>query len=150
METVKKLWKDKSGGTSIIFIGLVFFLLIISILMMEMGAVYENYYDAETILQRCCNSAVEKNISDAYRADNILYLDVPDAKADFNRYLKSDMPDKYTLTVKSVTGTATPPFLTVTGTVTFPTLFHQYGFDDITFDFTVKSTNYRTEGGYGT
>lgn len=150
METVKKLWKDKSGGISIIFIGLVFFLLIISILMMEMGAVYENYYDAETILQRCCNSAVEKNISDAYRADNILYLDVPDAKADFNRYLKSDMPDKYTLTVKSVTGTAIPPSLTVTGTVTFPTLFHQYGFDDITFDFTVKSTNYRTEGGYGT
>lgn len=150
METVKKLWKDKSGGTSIIFIGLVFFLLLISILMMEMGAVYENYYDAETILQRCCNSAVEKNMSDAYRADNILYLDVPDAKADFNRYLKSDMPDKYTLTVKSVTGTPTPPSLTVTGTVTFSTLFHQYGFDNITFDFTVKSTNYRTEGGYGT
>jgi len=105
---MKKLWHDKSGGTSILFIGLVFFLLIISILIMEMGAVYENYYDAETILQRCCNSAVEKNMSDAYRADNILYLDVPGAKADFTSYLESDMPDKYTLTVKSVTGTASP------------------------------------------
>jgi len=142
---MKKLWHNKSGGTSILFIGLVFFLLIISILIMEMGAIYENYYDAETILQRCCNSAVEKNMSDAYRADSILYLDVQGAKADFTSYLESDMPDKYTLTVKSVTGTASPPSLTVTGTVTFSTLFHKYGFDDITFDFTVKSTNFRTE-----
>ncbi len=147
---MKKLWKDRTGSASILFIGLVFFLLLISMLVMEMGAVYENYYDAETILQRSCNSAVEKNMSDAYRADNILYLDVQGAKADFNRYLKSDMPDKYTLTVKSVTGSAAPPSLTVTGTVTFPTLFHQYGFDNITFDFTVKSTNYRTEGGNDT
>jgi Flp pilus assembly protein TadG len=147
---MKKLWTDRTGSTSIIFIGLVFFLLLISMLIMEMGAVYENYYDAETILQRCCNSAVEKNMSDAYRADNILYLDVQGATADFNSYLSSNMPDKYTLTVKSVTGTATPPSLTVTGTVTFSTLFHQYGFDDITFDFTVKSTNYRTEGSVDT
>lgn len=147
---MKKLWKGRTGSASIIFIGLVFCLLLISMLVMEIGAVYENYYDAGTILQRCCNSAVEKNMSDAYRADNILYLDVKGATADFNRYLSSDLPDKYTLTVKSVTGTATPPALTVTGTVTFSTLFHQYDFDDITFDFTVKSTNFRTEGGYDT
>ncbi len=50
---------------------------------MEMGATYENYYDAETILQRSCNSAVEGNMLDAYRADNILRLDVSAAKADF-------------------------------------------------------------------
>jgi hypothetical protein len=55
------------------------------------------------------------------------------------------MPDKYTLNVSSITGTATPPTLIVTGTITFSTLFRQYGFDDITFDFTVKATNYRTE-----
>jgi len=142
---MRKLLKDRTGGVPVIFIGLVFFLLVTTILVMEMGAAYENYYDAETILQRCCNSAVEKNMSDAYRADHILYLDVPDATADFYSYLESDMPDKYTLTVSSVAGTATPPNLTVTGTVTFSTLFQQYGFDDITFDFAVKSTNYRTE-----
>jgi hypothetical protein len=55
------------------------------------------------------------------------------------------MPDKYTVKIKSITGTATPPTLTVTGTVTFSTLFQEYGFDDVSFDFTVKSTNYRTE-----
>ncbi len=142
---MKNLLKDRAGGISILFIGLVFFLLVISFLIMEMGAAYENYYDAETILLRSCNSAVEKDISDAYRADNILYLDVSAATADFKSYLQSDMPDKYTVKIQSVTGIETPPTLTVTGTLTFSTLFSQYGFDDITFDFTVQSTNYRTE-----
>ena len=142
---MKKLWHDRAGSVSILFFGFVFFLLLISILIMEMGAVYQNYYDAETILQRCCNSAVEGNMSDAYRADHILYLDVQGAAADFNSYLNSDMPEKYTFTVKSITGTASPPSLTVTGVVTFSTLFQQCGFDDVSFDFTVKSTNYRTE-----
>lgn len=144
METVKKLLKDRTGGISIIFIGLVLFLLLISFLIMEIGAAYENYYDAETILQRCCNSAVEKNMSDAYRADNILYLDVPSATADFNNFLASDMPDKYTVTIHSITGSATPPTLTAIGTITFSTLFKQYDFDDITFKFAVQATNYQT------
>jgi len=142
---MKKLMQDRSGGISIIFIGLVFFLFLISFLIMEMGAAYENYYDAETILLRCCNSAVEKDMSDAYRADNLQYLNVSAATADFNSFLASDMPDKYNVKIKSITGTATPPNLTVTGTVAFSTLFGQYGFDDVSFDFTVKSTNYRTE-----
>jgi len=142
---MRKLLKDRAGNIPVFFIGLVFFLLLITFLIMEMGAAYENSYDAETILQRCCNSAVEKNMSDAYRADRILYLDVPGATADFSSYLSSDMPDKYTVRINSITGTATPPNLTVTGTVTFSTLFGQYGFDDITFDFKVEATNYRTE-----
>ena len=137
--------KDKTGGIPVIFIGLVFFLLLISFLIMEMGAAYESYYDAETILQRSCNSAVEKNMLDAYRADNILRLDASAAKSDFYSFLSSDMPDKYTVTIGSITGSATPPALTVTGTVTFSTLFGQYGFDDLSFNFNVQSTNYRTE-----
>ena len=142
---IKKLIRDRAGGIPVIFIGLGFFLLLISFLIMEMGAAYENYYDAETVLQRSCNSAVEKNMLDAYRADNILRLDVSAAKLDFYSYLSSDMPGKYTVRINSITGLATPPALTVTGTVTFSTLFGQYGFDDLTFDFTVQSTNYRTE-----
>ena len=142
---MKRLLKDKTGGIPVIFIGLIFFLLLIAFLIMEMGATYENYYDAETILQRSCNSAVEKNMLDTYRADNILRLDVSGATADFRSYLASDMPDKYTVKIQSITGSATPPALSVTGTVTCSTLFGQYGFDDITFEFTVQSTNYRTE-----
>jgi Flp pilus assembly protein TadG len=139
-----KLLKNKAGTAPILFIGLVFVLLLISFLIMEMGAVYQNYYDAETILLRCCNSAVEKNMSDAYRADSVLRLYVSGATADFYSYLASDMPDKYTVTISSVTGSETSAALTVTGAVTFSTLFRQYGFDDITYDFTVMSTNYRT------
>ena len=142
---MKELLKDKTGTISIIAMGLILLLLLIAFLIMEMCAAHQNYYDAETILQRSCNSTVEKNILDDYRADNILCLDVSSATADFYSYLDSDMPEKYTFTVNSITGTATPPTLTVTGTVTFSTLFHQYGFDDVTFDFAVKSTNYRIE-----
>lgn len=142
---MKRLLNDKAGGVPVIFIGLVFFLLLIAFLIMEMGAAYENYYDAETVLQRSCNSAVETNMLDTYRADNILRLDVPGTIADFHSFLSSDMPGKYTVTISSITGSATPPALTVTGTVTFSTLFGQYGFDDLTFDFTVQSSNYRTE-----
>jgi Flp pilus assembly protein TadG len=142
---MKRLLKDKAGGIPVIFIGLVFFLLLIAFLIMEMGAAYDNYYDAETILQRSCNSAVEKNMLDAYRADSILRLDVSAAKADFYGYLDSDMPDKYTVRINSITGSATPLALAVTGTVTFSTLFEQYGFDDLSFNFTVRSTNYRIE-----
>ena len=142
---MKKLLRDKTGAMPVIFIGFVFFLLLISFLIMEMGAVYQNYYDAETILQRSCNSAVEKNMLDAYRAEHILYLDVEGASADFYSYLESDMPDKYTVNVYSITDTASPPALTVTGTVTYSTLFQQYGFDDITVEFTVKATNYRID-----
>lgn len=140
---MSKLLKDKTGGVPIIFIGLVFFLLLLTFMIMEMGAAYENYYDAETILQRSCNSAVEKNMVDTLRADNILFLDVQGASDDFTSYIDSDMPDKYTLTISSITGTATPPNLTVIGTVKFSTLFGQYGFDDLTFDYTVEATNYR-------
>lgn len=140
-----KFLRDKTGSIPVIFIGLVFFLLLICFLIMEMGAAYENHYAAETILQRSCNSAVEKNMLDAYRADGILRLDVAEAMSDFYRYLESDMPDKYTVTINSITGSEMPPVLTATGTVTFSTLFGQYGFDDLTLDFAVQSTNYRTE-----
>jgi Flp pilus assembly protein TadG len=142
---MRRLLKDKGGGVPVLFIGLVFFLLALTFMIMEMGTAYENYYDAETVLQRCCNNAVEANIQDSYRADHILYLDVPGAVADFNSYLRTDMPGKYTVTVNSAGGTATPPNLTVVGTVTYPTLFSQYGFGSVTFNFTVKATNYRIE-----
>jgi len=139
---MKKLVHDKSGGVPIIFIGLLFFLLLMSVMIMEMGAAYESYYDAETIMQRCCNSAVESNILDEFRADHIQHMDVPGATSDVLRFAQTDMPKKYSVTISSAEGTATPPSLTVVGTVTFSTLFEQYGFDDVTFDFKVRATNY--------
>lgn len=139
---MKKLMRDKSGGVPIIFIGLLFFLLLMSVMIMEMGACYESYYDAETILQRCCNSAVENNMLDEYRADHIQRMDTSGATSDVLRFVQTDMPDKYRVTISSADGTATPPSLTVVGTVTFSTLFEKYSFDDVSFDFKVSATNY--------
>ena len=141
----KKLFSDRRGSISITFIGLVFFLIVLTFFIMEMGAAYENYYDAETILQRACNSAVEANMLDEYRADNILRIDMDGAKADFCGYLESDMPGKYTVTITSLEAVATPPNLTATGTVTFSTVFAQFAFDDVTFEFKVSATNYKVE-----
>ncbi|MEG0778502.1 MAG: hypothetical protein RSE64_06095 [Oscillospiraceae bacterium] len=142
---MKKLMHDKRGGVPIIFIGLLFFLLLITAMIMELGAAYENYYDAETILQRCCNSAVEKNISDEKRSDHILYLDVEGAKTDFKEFVNTDMVGKYAVHISSITGNETPPSLAITGSITFSTLFAQYNFDDVSFDFKVRATNYGLE-----
>jgi hypothetical protein len=80
--------RDKAGGIPILFIGLVFVLLLMAFLIMERGAAYEIYYDAETILQRCCNSAVEKNLVDEYGRP-FLYLDVSERKVIFTVLLVS-------------------------------------------------------------
>lgn len=142
---MKKLLKNKTGSVSVIFIGLLFVLMLIAFYIMEQGGVYLNDYDAETILQRSCNSAVEGNMSDVHRADHILYLEVEEAIADFYDYLAADLPDKYSVTIDSIAGTATPPSLSITGTITFPTFFSQYGIKDVSIKFAVASTNYRTE-----
>ena len=39
-----------------------------------MGSTYENYDYCMDVLQRSCNSAVEANIDDTYRADKVLIL----------------------------------------------------------------------------
>lgn len=140
-----KLLHDKIGGVPVIFIGLVFVLMLLAFLVMEFGGVYLNFYDAETILQRSCNSAVEGNMSDVHRADGILFLKITDAKEDFYSYLATDLPDKYTVAIDGISATEQPPSLCVEGAITFPTLFSQYGFQDIRIHFAVKSTNYRTE-----
>jgi hypothetical protein len=137
--------KDQRGSVPILFIGFIFILLILTLLLLEMGAAYENFDNAEAILQRSCNSAVEKNIDDTYRADRVLLLDTAAAEADFRSYVASDMPDKYTISIHSITMNETPPAMTVTGTVTFSTLFDQFDIDDVTFRFEVSATNTRLE-----
>jgi hypothetical protein len=79
---------------------------------------------------------------DEYRADRVLILDTTGAKSDFQAYAASDFPSRYTVTVSSVSASASPPKLTATGTISFPTVFSQFGFRDLTFSFTVRATNY--------
>ena len=71
---MKKLLSDKRGSLTIILIGLLFCILLLTFLVIEMGSTYYRYEQAEAILQRAANSAVESNIDDRYRADKDLRL----------------------------------------------------------------------------
>ena len=139
---MKKLMKDKRGGIPIFVIGWILLLLLMTFLVMEMGGAFENYDYAVDVLQRACNSAVERNIIDRYRADRVLVMDADGAKADFTAYVSKDMPRRYSVIVSSISCTEKPPSMMVTGKVTFQTMFSQYGFDDLSFGFKVRSTNY--------
>ncbi len=136
---------DHSGKLSILLLGLLFGLLLLVFLVIEMGGAYQNYGYAESVLQRAANSAVENNMNDAYRADRILILDAASAESDFRTFVASDFPSRYTVTIQTVTATASPPALTATGTISFPTIFSQYGFHDLTFSFAVRATNYELD-----
>jgi len=139
---MKQLLKDRTGSVSIMFFGFLFVLLLMTFLIIEMGATMENHDYAVSVLQRACNSAMEANIMDDYRADGILLLDTQGADEDFRSYVQDDLPSKYQVVISSVNCTASPPSMTATGTITFPTVFSQYGFEEMTVSFTVKSTNY--------
>ena len=139
---MKKLLKEKTGSISILPIGFIFLLLSLTFLTVEMGATYENYDYCMDVLQRCCNSAVEANIDDTYRADKVLILDTAGAETDFYSFVSSALSSKYRTTITSVACTQTPPSMTVTGAVTFDTVFGQYEWDDLTFTFKVRATNY--------
>ncbi len=139
---MRKLLKDKTGSVPFFGFGIIFALLIMTFLTIEMGGAYENYDYCMDVLQRSCNSAVEANIDDTYRADKVLILDTSGAEADFYAFVANDLSDRYDVSFTSVSCTARPPSMEVIGTVTFNTIFTQYEWDDLTFDFKVRATNY--------
>jgi len=142
MNTLKKLLKSKEGYAIPLFIGFAFLLLMIAFLIMDFGGTLELHDYGISVLQRCCNSAVEKNIKDEYRADHILELDLDGAKSDFASFVANDLSGKYHVDITEITGSERPPVMTVKGKITFETLFSKYGFGEMTVDFTVRSTNY--------
>ena len=139
---MRKLLSDRKGSLSILLIGLLLCVLLLTFLVIEMGATYYRYEQAEAILQRAANSAVENNIDDKYRADRELRLRPILAQLEFRTFVLLDFPDNYTVKIKSIDTTTSPPSLTAEGTVSFSTIFSQFGFQDVTYDFTVRSTNY--------
>ena len=142
---MRTLLKDKRGSVPILSFGFIFLLLVMTFLTVEMGSTYENYDYCMDVLQRSCNSAVEANIDDTYRADKVLILDPVGAEADFRSFVASDLSTRYHLVIDNISCTETPPSMTVTGSVTFNTIFAQYDWDDLTFTFKVRATNYDLE-----
>ena len=139
---MRELLKDKTGSVPILTFGFVFLLLLMTFLTIEMGSTYENYDYCMDVLQRSCNSAVEGNIDDSYRADKVLLLKTAKAEEDFRRFVDSDLSDRYDLYITSISCTSMPPSMTVKGTVTFDTIFAQFDWDDLTVPFTVRASNY--------
>jgi len=117
-----------------------------TLLIIEMGSTLENYSYAESVLQRACNSAVERNIIDTYRADRILRMDTIGAQRDFSAYVASDLPEKYQFTLQTISCTEAPPSMEVIGTIRFDTVFSKYGFGNVTHSVKVVSTNYAVDG----
>ena len=142
---MRTLLNDKRGSVPILSFGFIFLLLVMTFLTVEMGSTYENYDYCMDVLQRSCNSAVEANIDDTYRADKVLILDPVGAEADFRSFVASDLSTRYHLVIDNISCTETPPSMTVTGSVTFNTIFAQYDWDDLTFTFKVRATNYDLE-----
>ena len=143
---MKRILRNRKGSATVLYIGMVFMLLMTTFLIIEMGSTLENYSYAESVLQRACNSAVEQNIIDAYRADHILKLDTGGAAADFRSYVRSDLPAKYRFTITRIRCTEDPPYMEVIGTIRFQTVFSKYGFGSITHTIKVVSTNYALDG----
>ena len=139
---MKKLLKDKSGSPPILFIGVLYLMLLFSFLIIEIGGMIEQSEYAHALLQRCCNNAVEKNILDEYRADRVLKMDTIKAASDFRKFAQEDLNSKYQLVIESIDCTSMPPSMTVTGTVTFSSIFSPLGVDGITVGFSVQATDY--------
>ena len=89
---MRTLLKDKTGSVPILSFGFIFLLLVMTFLTVEMGSTYENYDYCMDVLQRSCNSAVEANIDDTYRADKVLILDPVGAEADFRSFVAATYP----------------------------------------------------------
>lgn len=149
IQSAKHLWKDCRGtAVEIMLFGLIFLLMLLVMLAMELGGVYQRYYNVDTILQRACNSALEANLVDDMRADHILYLDTVGAESDFRSYVAADFSSDYTVVITDFDATEKPPAIIATCSVTMPSLFAQSFMPEITFDYEVHTTNYELDDDY--
>ena len=141
---VKRLLRSRRGEVTTGFVAGAFVIILLALFGVEYAAALERYDYALDLIQRAVNTAVEYNIRDEYRADRILKLDTAAAENTVRRYIDSDVigHGRCTVCVDSVTAYETPPSLTVTGTGSFPTLLSKFGVGDVSFSFTVTSTNY--------
>ncbi len=114
------------------------FLIVIS---MEYAAALGEYDYTLDQIQRAVNTVVEYNIRDEYRADGVL-PDTDAAEQALRSYIESGIVTngRCAIHIDSVTSYASLPAMTVTGTVSFPTLLSRFR-GDLEFSFAVTSIN---------
>lgn len=153
---IHRILKDKTGEMSIAMVGFLFALLAFCILIMEVGGLIERHDYVTSVIQRSCNSALEKNIPDKYRQDNIIIFNTAQAEADLRAYIDefNGINDyKYNIVITEIIAisdteseviangvTTKLPHLHVKGTMTIPLVFGSMSFD---VGFTIFATNYK-------
>lgn len=147
--------KKRCSGTILIMI-MVFVIVTFSVVVGEFYRMHTIQQEAEYQLQRAVNCAVEYAMGDSYRQDKIINLNVPLAKNEFYKYIKSDMGldsynrkfvngrHIYTMYITSVDGTSNPAVFTAKGKLEANSIF-SFLVGTVEVPFKVSSTNYRLE-----
>lgn len=127
------------------FIGLVFLMLMFTMLIMELGAVYNNYFEVESIVHRTVGNVVEDTMADSYRADRESKIEPSVVEQKIANALEYDLPSKYRWETIDIQFGTDPQGVTVEGKITFDTVFSKYGFPDVAFPMTAQAYNERLE-----
>lgn len=152
---LKRILNDKTGSMPLFMIGLLFIMLVFSLFIMEVGGLIERHDYILAIVQRSCNSALEKNIPDKYRQDKIVIFNTAQATADLESYIaqfNEGNGNKYQVDITEIiaisdteaeiiaNGSVTKqPHLQVKGTMVIPSVFGSASFN---VGFTAFATNY--------
>lgn len=156
MNKVKKIVKNSHGSMYLMTLGIVVFMLFISIIVIEILRVNSIQNNLEYELQRAINIAVEEAMYDTYRQDKLGRLDVARAKIIFYDYLKNDLmlnaelekykdDDKiYFLEINSLNATDNPAKLQVKGTAKIKSVF-TFLQTEIEVPFSISSRNRRLD-----
>jgi len=155
---LNRIIKDKTGKIPLMMFGFLFALFAFSMLIMEVGGMMERHDYVVSVIQRSCNSALEKNIPDKYRQDNIIIFDTVQADSDLREYIdqfNEGNDNKYNVVISEIVaisdteediaanGIATKlPQLLVKGTMTIPMIFGSMSFD---VEYNVWATNYKID-----
>ncbi|KPU45068.1 hypothetical protein OXPF_15460 [Oxobacter pfennigii] len=156
---VKNMLKNRRGDAFVFLLILIFFILTLAAILMEYFRMESLYQQAEYVLQRGVNSAVEYAMRDEYRRDGYLLLDTEEAQTQLYEYLHDSMgldaelnkyagtQWNYRLEIKELLVTESPPRLTLTGEIVSRSVF-SFLTGEVRLPFTISSVNTQTtEGG---
>lgn len=155
----KRLLQNNRGDAFLFIVILVFFILTISVILIEYSRMESLYQQAEYVIQRGVNSAVEYAMLDEYRRDGYAKMDTVIAEDALYTYLYESMGldtglNKYAgeqwdyqLEIESIQATESPPRLTLNGVLKTRSVF-SFLAGEIRLPFSISSINTQiTEGG---
>lgn len=153
-----QIMNNRKGDVFLFILLLVFFILTLSVMLIEYFRMESLYQQVEYVLQRGINSSVEYAMRDDYRRDGYSRMDSALAEEMLYAYFYENMGldsglNKYAgnqwvyqLEVERIDATDSPPGLTLTGTLKTRSAFNFLS-GTIRLPFTISSVNIRIEEG---